>query len=183
MFFFIMNASLFALFWALPVWVFHQSPLISLILWPIAAAYLNVYFYFNGRRERRRAASVLRRNTALEYRIRSEEVIGWQEWEDEGACWAFQLARNKILFLCGQDFYEAPDFPNDDFSIVKILAEGEVGQGYGIIETRGRKLTPLRIIPTQTWKEMTYPAHFEIVDGRLTDLETILSPLAEASAQ
>jgi hypothetical protein len=38
--------------------------------------------------------------------------VEFEEIEDEGACFAFQIeGRNEIVFLSGQEFYEGPRLP------------------------------------------------------------------------
>jgi hypothetical protein len=63
----------------------------------------------------------LRVGRAREFRVQASRVVEFEEEEDEGACYAFELDPRAALFIVGQEFYEDDDFPNTDFSIVEIL--------------------------------------------------------------
>jgi hypothetical protein len=67
--------------------------------------------------------SALRRNQACVIRIQSEAMVEFEEEEDEGACYAFQLNEHRVIFVSGQDFYPSARFPNSDFSLVSIYAD------------------------------------------------------------
>jgi hypothetical protein len=55
--------------------------------------------------------SALRRNAADVYDVRAIAFAELEEIEDEGACYAFELEGERIVFITGQEFYEAPAFP------------------------------------------------------------------------
>jgi hypothetical protein len=116
----------------------------------------------------------LQRNKAREVRIQSTQMVEFEEEEDEGACYAFQLDGGTILFVTGQSYYSSARFPNTDFSLVDLydkngncLAE--------LIEKRGRKLAPSRVISAKFKKKMFIPEHLHIVEGNLTDVERLLT--------
>ena len=57
-------------------------------------------------------------------RIQSDAMVEFDEEEDEGACYAFQLDNRQIVFVSGQDFYPSARFPNTDFSLVTVYGNG-----------------------------------------------------------
>ena len=100
-------------------------------------------------------------------------MVEFQEIEDEGACYAFQVEQDKIVFVTGQDFYSGPKFPSTDFSITSIIGtKGDLV--HLLIDKRGEKLRPIRTISAEIKQHLRIPEHLEIVTGRLEDLEKIL---------
>ena len=115
--------------------------------------------------------SALRRNCALVYDIRSSGFVEFEEVEDEGACYAFQLlGRNEIVFLSGQEFYEEARFPSLDFALVFPLDEAE-RRADMLVEKRGAKAQPQRRIPASLKARLTIPEDLRIFPGTLDDLE------------
>lgn len=112
-------------------------------------------------------------NTAHVTEIEATATIELEEVEDEGATFAFQVGATSVLFISGQDFYTSERFPNSHFSIVEILTgTGDVARL--LVETKGRKLTPLRTIKKDPKKWADWPKHLQLVDGKLDDLERVL---------
>lgn len=122
----------------------------------------------------RRFESALRENAACIIRIRSEQMVDFEEEEDEGACYAFQLAEGRIFFLSGQEYYSSGRFPNSDFTLVDISSEdGTVIIGH--IEKRGRKLMPIRTIPAKKKTALKIPNDLQVINGDLSQIEQLLS--------
>jgi hypothetical protein len=72
-------------------------------------------------------------------------MVELQEGEDEGACYAFQLDDDQILFISGQDYYSSSQFPNSDFSLNQILDDqGRLLEE--LISKQGEKLQPVHQI-------------------------------------
>jgi hypothetical protein len=100
-------------------------------------------------------------------------MVEFQEREDEGACYAFQLGNRRIVFVAGQEFYPSPTFPNSDFSIADIIDEnGTVVVGF--VRKRGRRIEPVRMISVQERSKLTIPEHLQVVEGELTQIEQLL---------
>ena len=117
--------------------------------------------------------SALRRAEADVYDIRGPAFVELEEFEDEGACYAFALDESRVVFISGQEFYEAARFPSLDFSLVYVLDEaGRVADM--LIEKRGPKAAPARMIPFAVKHEMEIPEHLEVVDVSLDQLEARL---------
>jgi len=111
---------------------------------------------------------------AIVVQVRSDRVVEFEEVEDEGACYAFQLQDGRIRFVDGQDYYAAARFPNTDFSLVHILGEdGELLECQ--ITKHGQKLKPVRTITANVKSNLKVPWHLEIIEGNVDDLERLLS--------
>lgn len=117
--------------------------------------------------------SAYRTNQAEVYEIRSTGFAEFEEVEDEGACYAFELSGPRMAFVNGQQFYPQAKFPSHDFSLVHILDE----QGHPVdevIEKRGSRTEAARTIPAATKLELDIPEHLEVLDGQLGQLEEVL---------
>jgi hypothetical protein len=118
--------------------------------------------------------SALRRNEARAIRIQSEAMVEFEEEEDEGACYAFQLNNPWIVFVSGQDFYPSARFPNTDFSLVSIYGEHEV-LVESFVEKHGNKLKPVRMISSEQKSRMKIPSHLQTMQGDLSHIEHLLA--------
>jgi hypothetical protein len=119
--------------------------------------------------------NALSRNLALVVHIKSTHMVEFEEIEDEGACYAFQLPDDKIVFVSGQDFYPSARFPNSDFEIIEIRdSRGKVVEGF--IEKHGQKLAPVRTIKADTKRLLDEPDHLNVINGQLENLEQLLRP-------
>ncbi len=120
-----------------------------------------------------RMQSILRRNAADAFEIKASAFAELEQVEDEGACYAFQLDDDEIVFVVGQEFYPRANFPCLNFSLIYLL--GEDGQrSEPLIRRRGPRATPQLTISAQTKRALSVPDHLEIVPGRLASLEVIL---------
>ena len=114
--------------------------------------------------------SAIRRNEADVYDIRASGLVEFEEMEDEGACYAFQLEGDRLVFLQGQEFYEEARFPSLDFSLVFPLDES--GRRVDmLIEKRGPKATPERRIPGSLKESLAIPEDLQIIEGTLAGIE------------
>jgi hypothetical protein len=119
--------------------------------------------------------SALTRNEADVYEIRARSFAVLEEVEDEGACYAFQLEGDQLVFIVGQEFYEAARFPSLDFSLVYPLDEhGNTVDMF--IEKRGDKAKPTTTIPSAVKERLDVPQHLEIRTGIIDNLEAVLRP-------
>lgn len=117
--------------------------------------------------------SALRRNEADVYDIRASSHAVFDEIEDEGACYAFEIEGGRLVFVAGQEFYEGARFPSLDFSLVYPL-DGHGQPVEMFIEKRGGKTAPSRRIPAALKKSLNIPDHLELRAGRIDDLEALL---------
>jgi hypothetical protein len=117
--------------------------------------------------------SALKTNTADVYDIRARSVVEFEEIEDEGACYAFELADGRVVFVAGQEFYESARFPSLDFSLVYVLGERQSAVDM-FIEKRGGKVAPARKIPAAMKSTLRVPNHLEVRAGTLEDLDSMV---------
>ncbi len=122
----------------------------------------------------RQVESALRRNEARVIRIQSQAMVEFEEVEDEGACYAFQLDKRRIVFVSGQEFYSSARFPNTDFSLVSIYGDDNI-LVEAFIEKQGNKLQPLRNISSEQKSKMMIPSHLETIEGDLNRIEQLLA--------
>lgn len=119
--------------------------------------------------------SALRRNEAEVFEVRATAFAEFEEVEDEGAYYAFQLDGGRLVFVAGQEFYPQAKFPSLDFSLVYFLDErgGAVDMS---IKKRGSLALPARTIPPATKKKLELAEHLEVVDGEIERVEELLQP-------
>jgi hypothetical protein len=121
--------------------------------------------------------SALRRDAADVYDVRAKAFAEFEEIEDEGACYAFELDDNRLVFVTGQQFYDSARFPSLDFSLVYV--RDEAGQTVDmLIDKRGAKAIAAKKIPAATKQKLDMPDHLEVRIGTIDDLETVLGPSA-----
>jgi hypothetical protein len=114
---------------------------------------------------RRQAAALdagLSANHARVTRIASDRVVEFEEFEDEGACYAFDAGNGRAIVLTGQEFYEDESFPNSDFSIVQVMAGQAVVDM--LITRAGRKITPERVEPAAKKAQLDLPDDPQVVE-------------------
>lgn len=121
-----------------------------------------------------RIESAQRENKAYAFHIQTEHFVDFEEEEDEGACYAFQLDRGRIVFVSGQEFYSSLYFPNSDFCLVEIRTQDGLAI-IGHIERRGHKIEPTRTIRAKNRAALKIPDHLNIIDGDLDGIEKLLS--------
>jgi hypothetical protein len=118
--------------------------------------------------------SALRANVAREERVEAPAMIAFEEVEDHGLSFAYQVEPDLVLFLSiGQEYAWARRVRCDAFSIVTI------GGYEAYVAKRGGPLVPVRMISAETQRELgllsvpvgTFP-------GRLDNIEEILKAYA-----
>jgi hypothetical protein len=120
-----------------------------------------------------RLQSALKTNAADVYTVKARAFAEFEEVEDEGACYAFELSDNRLVFIAGQEFYGGAKFPSLDFSLVHLL--DHAGQTVDlVIEKRGAKAAPARTIPASRKSHLELPDHLEVRPGTIDTLEQSL---------
>ncbi|HSF15896.1 MAG TPA: hypothetical protein VLK65_10130 [Vicinamibacteria bacterium] len=117
--------------------------------------------------------SALRRNEAEVFLIKAKSFVELEELEDEGACYAFDIDEGRIVFVVGQEFYPEAKFPSHDFSLVYLLDE-RGNSVHMVIEKRGRRASPARVMPGDFKRGVEIPEHLEVIRGSLSQIEEIL---------
>jgi hypothetical protein len=123
--------------------------------------------------ERRRLArlareydQVLANGTCSDLRIRSKRMWEFEEQEDEGQCYAFELEAGGVAFVEGQDFYAGARFPNSDFSLIEFrTSDGKLIDM--MLEKRGTKLVAERVISGKEKEALDLPEHATFLEGTL----------------
>ena len=152
--------------------------LIPTMVWVSLATAFYIWSHFTEKPKLRAEASryewAVARSEARVVHIQSDEMVEFEEEEDEGACYAFRVGHNRIVFIRGQDFYSSAKFPNNDFSLVHIHdANGSPLETF--VEKTGTKLKPVRQIPATLKSKMRIPDHLQVIDGSLDHLEQLLA--------
>jgi hypothetical protein len=175
---------IFGLLWALTLWANRSGPhrlswQTITVVWIAIGATISLWGFIPEFRTKRKQFQFFRdavmRNQAVVLRIASEQVVEFEEWEDEGPCYAFQLSQGEIVFVSGQDFDSSARFPNSDFSLVHIVSsDGFLVER--LIAKDGRKLVPIRKISAEEKSELIVPEHLAVIHGQLDQLERLLAP-------
>lgn len=116
--------------------------------------------------------SALAANHAEEIRVATTEAVVFDEIEDLGEAWAFQVDPDRVLFLGPrQDLPRG--FPTTAFSYSEILDATGI-----IIDVRfalqGEKLAPVRRIPAEAQRGLDLSRDLELLPGKLDRLEGLL---------
>ncbi len=114
--------------------------------------------------------SALRKNAADVYDIRSRRFAEFEEFEDEGACYVFELDENRLVVLSGQEFYESAAFPSLDFSLVYVLDENEETADV-FIDKRGPKAAPTKLFPPNVPRPADTGGRLAVLAGTLEDFD------------
>jgi hypothetical protein len=150
---------------------------IIIIVWAVIASLMAAWLLLEdrSRRSSRTGAfeDALHRNQANVIRIRSDQMVAFEEVEDEGARFAFQV-EEQIVFIAGQEFYPSAKFPNSEFSLVEII-DSRGATVEMLIETTGKKLQPIRTIAAELQSKLRIPEHLQILSGRLEDIDRLLT--------
>jgi hypothetical protein len=112
-------------------------------------------------------ASALTADAADVYDVRARAFVEFEEEEDEGACYAFEIDGPRLVFVTGQEFYSSARFPSLDFSLVYVL-DGAGRTVDMLIDKRGVRAKPAFTIPARPQRER--PEHLELREGSLETL-------------
>jgi hypothetical protein len=172
---------------ALTLLVSDASRGVILAFWLGLAVLFSLWVGLPGRTGPRRQAALLeaalRHNRARVFRVQSTRVVEFEEIEDEGACYAFDVGEGspaeasakagRVVFVLGQEFYADETFPNNNFSLVTVLGPGNAVVDE-IFTKNGTKLEPERRIARDVKDRLTIPDHLEVIDADLATVETFL---------
>lgn len=118
----------------------------------------------------------LEENKVKVIHCQSERMLEFEEFEDEGAEYLFQVETGRIFHLFGQEYYETGKFPNSDFELAAIIGK----DGYMVdfyINCLGQKLKPERTISAE--KKGKYANALcelpELFDGSIDNIDNILN--------
>jgi hypothetical protein len=174
--------GVFAVLWASTLLVAEAPWTLVTFFWVVIGAGITLWVKRDLTRDQRedramlrRIESARRRDTAQVFDVRSRAFAEFEEVEDEGSCFAFQLDSDRMAFISGQQFYPSARFPSLDFSLVYILDEEDriVDE---MIEKRGPRTDPSRVVPSKLKWKMEIPEHLEVRRGSLETLDASLRP-------
>jgi hypothetical protein len=118
--------------------------------------------------------SARRRSEAREFEIRAQAFAEFEEVEDEGACYAFELNGERLAFVNGQQFYPQARFPSHHFSLVHLLDE-DGNPVDEVIVKHGPEAAAARMIPAEKKLGLDIPEHLEVIDGTIDEIERLLA--------
>ena len=154
----------------LTYWAEIKNPKIIFSLWGILGAAISIPSFIDEWRRLSRCISdfdhALAQGICEELVINSVRMWEFEEDDDEGACYAFELATGGVIIVCGQDFYPGARFPNTDFSIIEIR-DRKQNVLEMIVEKRGKKMIPERRVSAQEKKSIAIPEHGTLFPGSL----------------
>ncbi len=138
--------------------------------WAVGGALISVWAYVPERRKLSRRIKeyddALASGICAERQIKAKRMWEFEEQEDEGACYAFELESGGVAFVVGQDFYAGARFPNSDFSIVEFHSKkGELIDF--MVEKRGVKVAAERVIFGREKERLDIPENYTFLDGTL----------------
>lgn len=170
-------AAITIVLWLVTILVADAPWLVITAFWLIAGLVLALWVARDARKDAvelqsmaQALQSALKRNAVDIYDVQAKSFVEFEEVEDEGAAYAFELEDGRVLFISGQESYPGAKFPSLDFSLVYIL--DETGRTVDMqIEKRGPKAAPQRLIPAMIKRRLEIPEHLETRPGGIAHLE------------
>ena len=146
--------------------------------WLVISGALAGWAAFDAHRSLRaiaqRVESALRADRVDEVVIEASQFVSFEEASDEGACYAFEVAPDQVIFVSGQDFYPSARFPCTSFALAHI--QSETGATIDIlIEKHGPKVAPVRVLPASAKATLRIPDHLAVVTSSVATLESALA--------
>ena len=177
----LLTAAVVGLLWVVTLLGSDAPPWVITLFWLIIGSGLVLWLW---REERGNAAHIRTQAQQLESAIQRAEAevfdfaargfVEFEEVEDEGACYAFDLGNGTLAFVVGQQFYPASQFPSLDFSLVYPL-DGSGDSADELIDKRGPKATPVRVIPGSVKLRLEIPEHLALIRGSVEQIEEALA--------
>jgi hypothetical protein len=176
------------LLWLLTMWASDAPWTVVTAFWVVAGGAITIWTWRELRGGGQQARSIvnalesaLRRNTADVFDVRATSFGDFEEIEDEGACYAFDLGDGQVVFVMGQEFHASARFPSLDFSLVYALDEsGRTADMF--IDKRGAVAVAAERVPAHIKKRLVLPDHLEVRRGSLASVLRGLEPSETADA-
>ncbi len=167
----------------------QHDPGLGYLAFAVVGLYIGIFLWVYFRNVKDNINRILELQAALgagKVRVthcRSERMVGFPELEDEGAEYFFEVEKDKIFFIGGQEYYSNSKFPNTDFELIEIVNPAQQVV-YFDIYCYGKKLFPLRMIDESFKRQLLaasyYPQDGDILPGSFDDLEhTLLKKISE----
>jgi len=119
-------------------------------------------------------ASALRMDRAVEIQIQSDSVAMFEAGTKHGPVYAFQVDDNDIVLIAYDKAHPSARFPNADFSLVDLFTE-QKKPAVGLLEKRGKRIEPLKTIPSEMWAKLKMPEHLSVIQGKVSEIESLLA--------
>lgn len=150
---------------------------VVLLFWAVVGTALIFWTAIPERRQWRAKAAALtdglQTARARDWEVRSSRMVEFEEIEDEGACYAFEVDSGQVVLIQGQQYYATDRFPSDDFSVVQIVTASG-----GVIDealtVRGRKLAPERLVTADVKDVLLLPEDLAVLPTSLDGVEDFL---------
>lgn len=178
----IAGVAVIGVFWVVTLLASDAPWWLVTAFWLVAGALIGAWVRRDLRRENAHLPdtlasleSAVRRNEVESFDIVAVAYVEFEEVEDEGACYAFDLGDGRLVFLAGQEFYAAARFPSLDFSVVYPL--DEAGRAADMwIEKRGERAAPVRVVAAPDKRRLAdeIPESLHVVPGTLDRLAEAL---------
>jgi hypothetical protein len=170
-------AAITVILWLVTIFIADAPWPVITVFWLVVGAVLALWVARDAKKDALQLQSMaqglqsaLRRNAADVYDVQARDFVEFEEIEDEGAAYAFELDDGRVLFISGQELYPGAKFPSLDFSLVYFLDES--GQTVDMqIEKRGGRASPQRLIPAAIKERLEIPEHLETRPGGIAHLE------------
>jgi hypothetical protein len=167
------------IFGLLALWTFWgegKNPKFIFGFWGVLGALIALSLIPNTKEERVRLSEriseydfAISRNQCEDTAIAARKMWELEEHDDEGSCYAFELEYGGVVFVMGQEFYPSARFPNENFSIIHF--RNPTHEPFEmLIEKKGKKISPERVISVKEKKGLVIPRHREFFDGTLEDV-------------
>jgi len=123
-------------------------------------------------------ASALKMDRAVEIQIRPDAVAEFEAGAKQGPAYAFQVGDNDIVLIAYEKARPSARFPNADFSLVDLFTE-QKKPAVGLLKKRGKKIEPVRRIPSEMRTRLMMPDHLSVIQGKLSEIESLFAPESE----
>lgn len=170
-----------ALLWVATLLASDTSSWVITVVWIASGSVLGLWLWQAARGEAahirsqaQQLESAIQRDEAEVFDFAARGFVEFEEADDEGACYAFDLGDGTLAFVVGQQFYAGPQFPSLDFSLVYPL-DGSGHAADELIDRRGPKASPVRVIPRSVKLQLDIPEHLAVVRGSLDQIEDALA--------
>ncbi len=120
---------------------------------------------------------ILEKDTAQVIHCKSKKMIEFEEIEDEGTQYLFQVEENKVFNIAGKEYRETNLFPSSDFELVSIIGKDDDSPVDFHIHCIGHKLSPIMVITADVKKEhiKTIAELPKTIDGSIEDLDSVMN--------
>ena len=115
---------------------------------------------------------------AVEIQIQSDSVAMFEAGTKYGPAYAFQVGDNDIVLIAYDKAHPSARFPNADFSLVDLFTE-QKKPAVGLLEKRGKRIEPLKTIPSEMRARLKMPEHLSVIQGKVSEIESLFARGAE----